>query len=404
MFDNASEVSGYFYVKTIVLHNHSPDYRVLDHLSKTEEQIILLEREINSLTEEINACNQNIKDMQNKKSIQQWKITKKNKEMAKKKKEEKLRELRELPAIESEFHRSYGFNGYSEKNEIAYDKAYTSLQTHSLKAIQKYQARINNHKELVNAAKEYNRECDERADRTEPVVCNNDGFISYNISLNLPLTDLGRKLFAQKLYEGSFDMVNLNEYSDHGENSENGENGISGNENQNLIVDNEENSNMDYYYSEEDYSDSDGYYEEDCSESYDYRESDVMSDDFVMSDVGTEMSEINRSNPINIEALERDFRKDVKMDYTPLRNALHDLYFVNCVKAGRHYSAISRDNYELLHENSSKSLESVNDYYQNIEGMLSKRLFRKLLSKRYLESLKKNECIYNLVKLSNELL
>ena len=85
MFDNASELSGYFYVKTIVLHNHSPDYRVLDHLSKTEEQIILLEREINSLTEEINACNQKIKDMQNKKSIQQWKITKKNKEMAKKK-------------------------------------------------------------------------------------------------------------------------------------------------------------------------------------------------------------------------------------------------------------------------------------------------------------------------------
>ena len=212
MFDNASELSGYFYVKTIVLHNHSPDYRVLDHLSKTEEQIILLEREINSLTEEINACNQNIKDMQNKKSIQQWKITKKNKEMAKKKKEEKLKKLRELPAIESEFHRSYGFTGYSEKNESAYDKAYTSLQTHSLKAIQKYQARINNHKELVNAAKEYNRECDERADRTEPVVCNNDGFISYNISLNLPLTDLGRKLFAQKLYEGSFDMGNLNEY------------------------------------------------------------------------------------------------------------------------------------------------------------------------------------------------
>ena len=171
-------------------------------------------------------------------------------------------------------------------------------------------------------------------------------------------------------------MGNLNEYSDHGENSKNGENGISGNENQNSNIDNEENSKLDYDYSEEDYSDSDGYYEEDCSESYDYRENDVMSDVFVMSDVGTEMSEINHSNLMNIEALERDFRKDIKMDYTPLRNALHDLYFVNCVKAGRHYSAISRDNYELLHENSSKSLESVHDYYQNIEGMLSKRLFR----------------------------
>ena len=75
---------------------------------------------------------------------------------------------------------------------------------------------------------------------TEPVVCNNDGFISYNISLNLPLTDLGRKLFAQKWIEGNFDMGNLNEYSDHGENSKNGENGISGNENQNSNIDNEE--------------------------------------------------------------------------------------------------------------------------------------------------------------------
>ena len=72
-----------------------------------------------------------------------------------------------------------------------------------------------------------------------------------------------------------------------------------------------------------------GYYEEDCSESYDYRESDVNSDDFVMSDVGTEMSEINHSNPMNIEDLERDFRKDIKMDCTLMD--IYNLLFLSCL-------------------------------------------------------------------------
>ena len=124
MFDNASELSGYFYVKTIVLHNHSPEYRVLDHLSSTEKEIILLEREIKKLNEEINNCDKKIRELKNERSKRQWKITMKNKINAKKKKEEKLRGLRELPAIESEFHRYYGFDGYSEKNEVAYNNIY----------------------------------------------------------------------------------------------------------------------------------------------------------------------------------------------------------------------------------------------------------------------------------------
>ena len=94
--ENANERSGLFYVKKLVLHNHSPESRVYDKLSKTEVKMILLERDVNRLTEEINSCNQKIKELKNKSCRVKYEQTRRNKVNEKKRKEEMLKIMKKI--------------------------------------------------------------------------------------------------------------------------------------------------------------------------------------------------------------------------------------------------------------------------------------------------------------------
>ena len=131
----ASENSGRYVITRFSLHNHSSETIPDRRLSKNEEKIIILKRDLHNLKLRIDEYREKIKTLKNKASINKYNGKIKWNLQCIKKKEELLKQYLDLPAIESEFFNTYHFHGYNEGNEIAYHNAIQKLQTCSKLAI-----------------------------------------------------------------------------------------------------------------------------------------------------------------------------------------------------------------------------------------------------------------------------
>ena len=296
-----------------------------------------------------------------------------------KKKEELLKQYLDLPAIESEFFNTYHFHGYNEGNEIAYHNAIQKLQKCSKLAIKKHIARFTNHQNVIQASKEYNSERDEGICYTVPSLTENT-YMELNVSLNQPLSKKGRDVLVSSILREI--PLSIIEEDDNME-SENSQ----------------ENQRVNYHDLNGGSDDSSN--NDDNDESFNIEDEIINPEDDIISDTDgdIDIEEVLRSNPINIEALENDFDKNVKIDCNKLKNVLYHLYFAKYPKVTLKYSSISRDGFRDLKRNSVKRVSTVNDY--NFGGMISKQVLRKDIAKGNNEDLKKCYCLHNIMRLRN---
>ena len=82
-------------------------------------------------------------------------------------------------------------------------EAINNLSILSQQAIDKHEKRVNNHKDIIRAAQEYNAEMDEGACRSNPSPARRSHFLQLKVSLNSPLTQSSRRSLADALINRS---------------------------------------------------------------------------------------------------------------------------------------------------------------------------------------------------------
>ena len=380
---NASRSSGHFVISKFCPHDHSVESIPEGRVSKEEERIIRIKKKLNELKNRAEGYRSKLESLRHPSSIKKYKALLLQCEFKIRKKESLLKDSLDIHPDHSEFYKTYGFDGFSDNNEKAYQRAIKNLSAHSLEAIILHRNRYSNHRAVINAAKEYNSERDEGICYTIPNLIRSNHTLKLNISLNQPLSKKGRGTLVSAAIQDDGLGLGL------------GCTFLPDDENENVQDSGNEGITMSY-------KDLNGGSDDNVSESdFEVDIEDEVEDpnDYVISDVEMEIERVLRANPINIEALENDFDKKIKIDSTKLRNTLYHLYFVKYSKFTRHYSSISRDGYRELKRNSSKRLYSVNDYYKNFDSMISKDAFRKDNAIENNENLKKNYCLYNIDRL-----
>lgn len=385
---NCGSTHGKFLVKTVCLHDHREETIPNRRLSDIEKGIYKAKAYIKKQETALQYINEKIGIIKNKSSKKKYLKEKANIEKRLEKKKKELEILLEMPPVADEFEYRFGFRGASDDNEKRYIASLEKLPRCVLDAIKEYWNGIDVHKNVVNAAREYNSERDEIACNIIPSVNITENAIITNVSLNVPLSKRSREMLVSKVLEGCNDII-IDE-DDH----------VNPN-----VTDQETRGSKRRRVNDIQLDGSGGEDESEeynnCSESESYTDlGNILSDDFQMSDVASEIDTVLRSNPIDIEKLDKDFDKSIKMVSIPLRNCLHNLFFVKYDCEKRKYSAISRDKHRKLKENSTKVCTNTNEYYQSFDGFISKDTFRKDISEERKENLKKSMTIHYIKLLS----
>lgn len=384
--------SRYYCVQKFVCHDHSVNTVPEGRLTPSQEKLLECEREKEEATQQLEEYRRAYEATANANSRKKLKQKIANLRRKINGLEQKIRELGQATPDDNDFSNRYGFDGYNSNNEKHYVEAINNLSILSQQAIDKHEKRVNNHKDIIRAAQEYNAEMDEGACRSNPSPARRSLFLQLKVSLNSPLTMSSRRSLADALINGSIigEEGSSEEEDIDEERSEEEREEIP-------AVRGRRRSRVDVDVSD---SNDTSIHEDDNDESFSINNTSVYTDDNVMSDVAVEIPVVLRHNPIDIEKLDRDFDKNVKVDCTKLVNALVHLYFVKYPQDRRFYSSISREPLDELFEHASKRARSTNDLYDVFGELLSKQTFRRIRAKLNNENLNKSYCIYYLNRMS----